>query len=525
MLSDQTSHGNQGGYGTRILRESRRSHFWRAALVGVLAGLFAVLFQYALNAAEIMRVAVVRLVGQIGQLSVVSTIVYCGLFAGAAGFFTVRYCPEAKGSGIPHVKAVLMNIRRFRWLNVAVTKFVGGFLAIAAGLSLGREGPTVHIGAAVGNGVAAKLDIPRRSYRTLIAAGAGAGLTAAFNAPLAGFLFVLEELQRELTPTTYGTALIASVCADAVTRLFLGQSTSFHIVGYDAPSLSLLPWILLLGCIAGAIGILFNRSLIAGLNIAGNLGWWKAAVVGVVSGIFVIYVPEITGGGHHVAETVLSGNHREIGGMTILVLLLFGKLFFTAASYAAGVPGGIFAPMLVIGAFTGLLYGEALHMLVPSLEINSAAFGVIGMAALFSASVRAPLTGIVLIVEMTGNYEQLYALIVASLVAYLLAEAFKIEPIYEELFERDLLAPDPAKRNEIEPVLTEVYVEPGSYLANCQVEAMSLPDGCILLSVLRGKNEFVPPPQFHILVGDVVIFLMESPDARLMNQVHRLARS
>lgn len=511
--------------GGLLLRESRRSHFWRAAIVGILAGSMAVLFQFALNGAEVMRQAVVHLVGKLGSFSFITTIVYCAILAGAAGFITCKYCPEAKGSGIPHVKAVLLNIRRFRWLPVLVTKFVGGFLAIAAGLSLGREGPTVHMGAAIGHGLASRLQIPRRSYRTLIASGAGAGLSAAFNAPLAGFLFVLEQLQRELTPVTYGTALIATVCADAVTRIFIGQRAAFHIIGYDTPSMTLLPWILILGCIAGGLGILFNRGLISGLNLMEKLGWWKAVAVGALAGVVVIYVPEIAGGGHGTAELVLSGNYKQIGSLGILSLLLLAKVAFTIISYGAGVPGGIFAPMLVIGAFTGLLYGEALNLALPNVEINSAAFAVIGMAALFSATVRAPLSGIVLIIEMTGNYEQIYALIVASLGAYLVAEAFKTQPIYETLLERDLTQPDPATHGQSEPVFTEVYVEPGSALAGREVENLDLPDGCILLSVLRGTNEFVPPPQFHIHTGDICVFLMETPDARLTHKVHQLAKS
>lgn len=511
-------------YGSGLLRESKRTHFWRAALVGILAGICAVLFQLALDGATSLREALVQLMQQVGQYRVITTTIFCATAAGAAGYLTSNYCPEAAGSGIPHLKAVLMNLRQFRWLAVAVTKFVGGFLAIAAGLSLGREGPTVHIGAAIGKGVSEKLRIPKRSYRTLIASGAGAGLSAAFNAPLAGFLFVLE-LQRELSPTTYGTALIASVSADAVTRAFLGQRTAFRIIGYDAPSMKLLPWILLLGLLAGILGVVFNRCLLWGSGIMAKFPWWKAAVVGAIAGVAVWYLPEITGGGHGTAELVLSGEFKEAGAMGILALLLVAKLVFTVLSYGAGVPGGIFAPILVMGAFGGLLAGKLFSIVMPGLQINPAAFAVLGMAALLSASIRAPLTGVVLIVEMTGNYEQLYALIVASLSAYLVAEALRNPPIYEAMLERDLAGPDPAAHGMAEPVLTEVYVEYGSYLANRQVEAMDLPEGCILLSILRGRNEIVPSPGFHLKPGDILVFLLETPDSRLAHAVTRLARS
>lgn len=507
-----------------MLRESRRSHFWRAALVGILAGGFAVLFQLALTGAESLRQGLVHVILQFGHFRLLTSIVFCSTLAGAAGYLTIRYCPEASGSGIPHVKAVLLNLRQLRWLPVMVTKFVGGFLSIAAGMSLGREGPTVHIGSCMGKAVGEKLRVPKRSHRTLIAAGAGAGLTAAFNAPLAGFLFVIEEIQREMTPTTYGTALIASVCADAVTRVCLGQRPSFRITGYDAPSLKLLPLIALLGLCAGLVGVLYNRALLTASAVMARFGWWKAAAVGVLSAIVLWYAPDISGGGHRTAEIVLSGEYAKSGAIGILVCLLIGKLIFTALSYGSGVPGGIFAPLLVIGAFLGLLFGQTVHLLLPHVTINSPAFAVVGMAALFSASVRAPLTGIVLIVEMTRNYEQLYALIVASLAAYLVAEALREPPIYEAMLERDLHKPDPAAHGELEPILTELFVEPGSYLAGRQVEEIQLPKSAVLLSVLRGKNEFEPPARFHIQAGDVVVFLMETPDSRLGHALAMLAK-
>lgn len=507
-----------------LLRESRRYHFGRAAIVGALAGGVAVLFQLGLIGAESMRLALVHTMQQVGHLRLLSSIIFCSVTAGAAGYLTMRYCPEAAGSGIPHVKAVLLNMRQLRWVRVTFTKFVGGFLSIAAGFSLGREGPTVHIGACLGKAVAEKLRVPRRSHRTLIAAGAGAGLTAAFNAPLAGFLFVLEEMQRELTPTTYGTALIASVCADAVTRACLGQRPSFRITGYQSPALTLLPAIALLGILAGLLGVLYNRSLLVAGNLLGRFGWWKAAAVGVVSAAILWYVPDIAGGGHRTAEIVLSGEYAKTSAIGVLLALFVGKLLFTALSYGSGVPGGIFAPLLVLGAFLGLLFGQVTHLLLPGVTINSPAFAVLGMAALFSASVRAPLTGIVLIVEMTSNYEQLYALIVASLAAYLVAEALREPPVYEAMLERELHRPDPAAHDELEPVITELYVEPGSYFAGRQVAEIELPQSAILLSVLRGRNEFAPPGLFHIQAGDVIVFLQEAPDARIAHALATLAR-
>jgi CIC family chloride channel protein len=504
------------------LRESRRSHFWRAALVGILAGLSGVLFQYALVGAEYIRNTSSAWLHSRGLWGPVAMVLLCVFLSASAGWLTMRFAPEASGSGIPHVKAVLLHLRKLDWLRILAVKFVGGFLAIGAGLSLGREGPTVHIGSALGKALAEKLRIPKRSYRSLIACGAGAGLTAAFNAPLAGFLFVIEEMQRELTPTTYGTALIASVCSDAVTRLIIGQHSAFRITGYPAPPMQLLPLIAVLGALAGLLGVLFNKLLLMGVRLGQKWKWERVLFAGVVAGLVVWFVPAIAGGGHHTAEIVLSGSISTRGAIWLILLLMFGKLLFTVISYAAGVPGGIFAPMLVMGAFLGLAIGEICHVVAPALPVNSAAFAVLGMASLFAASVRAPITGIMLIVEMTSNYDQLYALIVACLAAYLVAEALHDLPVYEALLEEDL------HRNvgnaSGEPVLMEVYVEPGSPMDGQQVEELDLPEGHLVVSIMRGDNEFEPPDKFHIRGGDVVVFISENNEPHVTHSISKLAR-
>lgn len=509
-----------------LLRESRRSHFWRAAVVGLLAGLAAVLFQFALEGAEKLREAFVWGFQAVGPFGVVATVVFSSLLAGAAGYLTSQYAPEAAGSGIPHTKAVLLNLRQLRWLPVTVIKFVGGFLALGAGLSLGREGPTVHIGACIGKGLSEKLRVPKRSHRTLIASGAGAGLAAAFNAPLSGFLFVIEEMQREMTPVTYGAALIAAVVADAVTQLVIGHHPAFRITGYDAPAMALLPLVALLGALAGVLGVFLNRSLLRAGQIMQGWNWRKSLAVGAVAGLAVWFMPAIAGGGHHTAEIVASGDLAVMASpLRYLFLLLIGKYLLTLLSYGAGVPGGVFAPMLAMGAFLGLTFGQISRLVFPDAGINSAAFAVLGMAALLTGSVRTPLTSIVLVLEMTHNFEQLYALIVASLVAYLVAEGFRDRPLYEALLEHDLQKPTPAGGVEPDPILLELYVEASSFLDNCQVQDIPLPEGCVIVSVLRGKNEFAPPDKFHIHAGDVVVFLVEGNNPRLGRALLHLARS
>ena len=510
------------------IRESRRYQFWRAGLVGVVAGLFGVLFQKSLLGAEHLRESIVELVRSNSFLGCILTMVFCAALAGAAVLLTTKFAPEAAGSGIPHVKGVLMGMRHLRWVRVIIVKFVGGFLALGAGLSLGREGPTIQIGAATGMGVAEKLKARGSASRTLVSAGAGAGLAAAFNAPLAGFLFVIEELQRELTPITYGAALIACVTADAITRLLIGQHSAFHIYGYPSPPMAALPLVAVLGVLAGLLGVAFNKCLLGTTNTMRAIrapDWAKGVTVGAIAGLAVWFIPAVTGGGHRTAEIVLSGQFAKASALWIVVGLLAAKFALTMISYGSGAPGGIFAPMLVMGAFLGLGFGEATRGLLATVNVSPAAFAVIGMAALFSSTVRSPLTGIVLIVEMTGNYEQLYALIVACLLAYLIAEWFRDEPVYDALLENDLHKPDPAGGVGSDPALVEVYVEPTSFMDGRQVDDLALPTECALVSVLRGQNEIVPAAGFHIKAGDIAVLISEREHAHLLYTVAKLARA
>ena len=406
---------NQQARGWRmLLREHRRLQFARAVLVGLGAGLLAVLFQYALVAVEGARSALLLRMHAFPWWGWLVVPMLGGISAGLAGWMTAHYAPEAAGSGIPHIKGVLMHVRTIYWRRLLPVKFLGGVLAIGAGLSLGREGPTVQMGAAVGKVIGELMHLPRRSRTQLVAAGAGAGLAAAFNAPLAGFIFVIEELQRELSPLTYGTALIAAVVADIVTRTFTGQLPSFHITGYSMPRLSALPLFAVLGVLAGLLGVIFNRSLLWTLRQFHGWTWmprWAyPALVALLAGLLAWWLPQAVGGGHGTAEAILRGQYAAVSFFGFLLLLFVAKFLLTVLSYGSGVPGGIFAPLLVLGALVGSMTGQVSELAFPSVAHTPAAFAVIGMAAAFAAIVRAPLTGIVLILEMTNNYEQLFPL-------------------------------------------------------------------------------------------------------------------
>jgi CIC family chloride channel protein len=391
----------------------------------------------------------------------------------------------------------------------APVKFVGGVLGIGSGLALGREGPTIQMGAAVAEMVGRWLRTTPHERRTLIAAGAGAGLAAAFNAPLAGLIFVLEEVQRDFTPSVFTATFIASVTADVVTRWFDGQSPVFHIAVGQTPPIASLPAFLVLGLAAGVLGVAFNRGLLAGLDLFQRAGRWPAgltgAVVGAGVGLVAWFAPSVVGTGSGMLEGMFAG--RTTMGMLLALFAL--RFALTSLSYGSGAPGGIFAPLLFLGAALGLVVGDLARRVSPSVEVAPAAFAVVGMAAYFAAIVRAPLTGIVLIVEMTGRYDLMLPLLVACLAAYATADVLGDLPIYERLLERELA------RGHAEPegpLLVELTVDHAAPFDGKEVRELDLPTGCVLITVRRSGHEHVPTADMPIHAGDHLALLV-APEA------------
>ena len=494
------------------VRQQRQRLFPRAALVGLLAGLMAIAFRAVLAAGDSLRNALLLWAHHYPLIGWLIPLLFGAMGASLSVFLVRRFAPETSGSGIPHLEAVLHRYRELNWKRALPVKFFGGAMAIGAGLALGREGPTVQMGGAVGDAVSSWLKAGARDRLILIAAGAGAGLAAAFNAPLAGVMFVLEEVQKDFRQAVFGSVFIAAAVADIVARFASGQLPVFRIPSYPVPDLAALPVFALLGVAAGLLGVVYNRSLIGTLNLFAKIppqfAISAAALVGAVMGLVAWFSPSAVGGGHPLAETFLAGHTA----LAVLPLWFLVRFALSMASYGTGAPGGIFAPLLVLGAVIGLGVGEVTHLFFPHLVPFPAIFAVVGMAAYFTAIVRAPLTGIVLIIEMTGNYAQMLPLLVACFCAYLVAEGLGELPIYENLLERDLMRggplPDPK-----EPLVLELEVEPGSPFEGREVRELGLPPGCILVSCRSGSQEWIPMADTR-LDAHVRITAMIAPQAK-----------
>jgi CIC family chloride channel protein len=407
-------------------------------LIGVVAGLAGALFRLSLAQADRFRDALIAWAHGEQLTGFLLVIVSCAAATAFAAWLVRRYSPPAAGSGIPHVEAVLHEELPPAPFSLLPVKFLGGLLAIGAGLALGREGPSVQMGATLAHLLGNLFRRNGPDCRVLLAAGAGAGLATAFNAPIAGAVFVLEELLRRFDIRTTIATFGASAGAIAVARVFLNPTPDFVIESLPYPGFDTVPVHLVLGILAGLLGIAYNRTLLATLAAVDGLHRCpvelRAAGIGAAVGLLAWFAPDLVGGGDAITQRTLMGT----GPLLMLPFVFLLRFGLGAVSYAAQTPGGLFAPMLVLGAQSGLLYGTAFHHWFPNVVPHPTALAVVSMAAFFTAVVRAPVTGIVLVTEMTGGFTLLLPLLGACFSAMLVPTLLRNAPIYDSLRERTL---------------------------------------------------------------------------------------
>jgi len=418
---------------SRVIRISTAS-----ILAGVLIGLVGGAFRYLLIAADSWRNALIAWAHRwphTGWLAPVALGLVC---AAVARILVVQFAPAAEGSGVQRVEAVFSGEVKPAPPAILSVKFFGGLLAMGSGLALGREGPTVQMGASLSWLISHFLIKDEEDARIIGAAGAGAGLAVAFNAPIGGSIFVFEELTSSFTPWLMVATLAAAVVAVWIMRLMLGNALDFSLMQVSLTQVWRVGPFLVLGALLGAIGAVYNICTVGLLRFGDRLrnlsSVNRAAIIGATVGLAAWFAPALVGGGDVLTQTILV-DPNAVGGLLTVFLVRF---LLGPWSYAARVPGGIFAPLLVLGASSGALFAGVLNHFLPHLGISSIACAVIGIAALFSASVRAPLTGIVLTVEMTGRADLTLGLLGASLMAMVVAMLLKSDPIYETLKRRML---------------------------------------------------------------------------------------
>lgn len=405
-----------------------------AALAGALTGIVGAAFRMVLASAEQARASLVAWAHQFPMGWVIPVTIAAGLVA-TAYWLVQRFAPVAAGSGIQHVEAVMRGEAAPAPPAVLTVKFLGGALALGSGMALGREGPTVQMGATIGAALAARTRCDDASVRTLQSAAAGAGLAVAFNAPLGGIVFVFEELARQFSTALMIAILAAAGAGVLIARALLGDSIEFTVVSPAEPSPPIIAACVLLGAVLGVLGAAYNRATVVMLDRVAALplpGILCAAGIGAVFGAIAWFDPAITGGGESIVQRVFDGGIALWPMLAILaVRWLLGPL-----AYAAGTPGGLFAPLLAIGALAGAIVASAANLVAPALAFDPTLAAIAGMAAFFTAVVRAPLTGIALVLGMTGTVTPMLPVIAASLAATIVPALLGSAPIYDTLRER-----------------------------------------------------------------------------------------
>lgn len=421
--------------------ERGRRRLVRLALLsivaGVAVGLLAAAFRLALASAERWRGYLFAWSHHEGAVGCFGAIALCTAATAIAAWLVRRFSPHATGSGIPHIEAQLRGEWSGNPLRIILVKFVGGLLAIGSGLALGREGPTVQMGGSLALLFARFARCPEADCRALLAAGAGAGLATAFNAPVAGAVFVLEELAGRFDLRITIAALGASAGAISAARYLLGQAPDFNVAPLSYPGLGALPVHLALGLLVGVVGVAYSRAILGALHATERVGRNSPVLVAAVIGAGVSLLgwaaPDLVGPGDGITQKMLSGTQSVLGIGPVFVLVFLLRFVLGAVSYAARTPGGLFAPILVLGSQSGLVFGALCSRWFPAAGINPTAYGVVGMAALFTAVVRAPLTGIILAVELTGSVTLLLPMLAACCAAMVGPSLLGEPPIYESL--------------------------------------------------------------------------------------------
>ena len=423
------------------LSRQRRFHVL-AVLIGLLSGLSAVAFHQSIHWAEhngIHRVAALP-----GWLGVTALILMPAMGGLIVGFLLKHWAPEAAGSGIPQTKAAyFLKFGRIR-LRTAISKFVLGTISIGSGASLGREGPTVQISAAIASWVGRWFGLSSRQIMSLIPLGCAGGIAAAFNTPLAAIVFAIEEIMGDFKRSAFAGIVVVAVIAAVIEQSLLGSSSMFQVPQHpEMLSLSTLLWAGILGIVAGLLSHVFVETLLIFREriktIRGNYTWMLPAVGGLGTGCvgaFVYLTSDrigIFGIGYSDLSEALFGNL----GVTILLLLFAGKFIATILSYSTGGCGGIFAPTLFIGAMLGGSVGAAAEAIGGTDAHLTSVLALVGMGAMFAGVIRAPVTSILIIFELTRSYSLILPIMLANLTAYVIAGKLRQVPIYEALLLQD----------------------------------------------------------------------------------------
>ena len=408
-------------------------------LIGILAGLAAVLFTISIK--EVTHLLFGMSPSHL-RFILVPTVVSL-----LTGFLLAKYFPDCRGSGVPQTEAAFHLQQGFIATRVPFGKFLTGVLCIGSGHSMGREGPSVQIGAGIASWLGRWFQLSPARAKSLVPVGAAAALAAAFNTPVAAVLFALEEIIGDMNAGLIGSTVVASVTAVIVERSILGNQPIFRVPEYHLVHPAELLAYVVLGITGGIVSLAFCKGLLRlralFLRMPARTRIYQPAVGGLIIGVLLVFFPQVLGVGYEYVDQALNGGLL----LKTMLLLCLAKLVGTIISYASGNAGGIFAPSLYLGAMAGGTVGVLVHRFAPFPTSDPGAYALVGMGTLFAGIIRAPMTSVFMIFELTQDYQILVPLMIANMLSFMISKQYQPKPVYHALLEQDHVhLPGPASR-------------------------------------------------------------------------------
>lgn len=421
---------------------SRSKIILQSVLVGLSAGLLVVIFRLSISG--LFSTIQNFLSSYSFHTKIILFPIITTLGGLISGILVWKFAPETKGSGIPYIKMTLTRMGNLIRLRSIIVKFFAGVIGIGTGLSLGREGPSVQLGAGAGAFIGKIFRMTGTDKDKLIAAGAGSAIAATFNAPIAGTIFVLEELVNKFSSSLLFPVLIATVTADTLSRYILGNSPCFIIpenILSENTTNNIIAYIIL-GVTAAITGVLFAKVIFLNNKLFGKIqlpNYIKPAIAGLAAGIIGLFFPLVLGSGNIAVDILLA--HKLQFSIILIIFLL--KFFLTPFCFGSGAAGGIFLPTLMLGAFLGYIIATIINFF--GFNVNPVMLAILGMGAFLSAVARTPITATVMVFEMTGSYNFILPIMLCAAISDLTAEKLGHKPIYSMLIVNDSIKAGKAK--------------------------------------------------------------------------------
>lgn len=484
-------------------------------LVGLIGGGVVTLYRLCLSFAEAQMRSITEIIKGNWPFMLLWFVLLIILMIAVC--LLMKFEPYTSGSGIPQTNAEVMGCADMPWYRVLPTKFIQGVLVAFAGLSMGREGPSVQLGAVSGKVVSKFLKRKRGEERLLVTCGAAAGMSAAFHAPLTGTLFAIEEIQKEFHAPLIISAMTASVGADFLVSNVLGMKPVLQLP-YVAP----LPhvdyaFVLFIGIGCGLLGALHNKGMFFASDLYKKIDKFvpfsRLIIPFILAGIVAFTWPDLLCGGDVIIEKI-----KEPQTLTelLVIALLLGKYTFTTACFAAGTPGGTLFPLVVMGTLVGTLFALlATHIFgIPMAYAPN--FIAMGVAGIFAGVVRAPVTGVVLIFELTGSLEALMAMSAVAIVSFVVANILRVDPFYDHLLSEFLASKQgettsgfDSSNSSGEKVLHEFTIGQGSAIEGKLLKDVSWPDKVRIITIDRAGQEIIPTGSTELMALDKILVIYD----------------